>query len=355
MVSMVGKKFDKSAVRRILVRATNWVGDVVMTLPALEAIRETFPTSTISVLAKPWVVPLLENHPAVDNVIPYRKKEGRAVDLYELIRIVRLIRGQDFDLAILFQNAFEAGLLAYLGGVKFRLGYNTDGRGFLLNYRIKRSEAVLKAHQVEYYLFLLRAVGWEGETRDPSLHLAEKDLEKAKALLRSKGVKEGDFLIGLSPGAIFGEAKRWPPERFARIGDWAVERWKAKALIMGSQKEMHICKALERSMSHRALDLSGQTTLGEAAALVRQCQFFLSNDSGLMHIAAALGVPTMAVFGSTNPVTTGPRGLKTRIVRHQIECAPCLKPECPTDHRCMLSIEPEEVWEAMETFRRELE
>ena len=355
MVGMVGKKFEKSTIRRILVRATNWVGDVVMTLPALEAIRENFPSSSISVLAKPWVVPLLENHPAVDDVILFRKREGRTVDLGELIRVVRLIRKHEFDLAILFQNAFEAGLLAYLGGVKFRLGYNTDGRGLLLTHRVNRSEEVLKGHQVEYYLSLLRAVGWEASSRDPSLYLAEQDREKAWNLLRSKGLKEGDFLVGLSPGAIFGEAKRWPPERFAKIGDWAVERWKAKVLIMGSRREMHICKALERSMSHSAFDLSGQTSLGEAAALINQCQFFLTNDSGLMHIAAALGVPTVAIFGSTNSVATGPRGPNTRIVKHQTECAPCLKPECPTDHRCMLSIEPEEVWEEMKNFRGELE
>jgi heptosyltransferase-2 len=225
----------------------------------------------------------------------------------------------------------------------------------LLSHRVIRNKEVLKAHQVEYYLGLLRAFGWEAMRRDPHLYVAEEDVEKARDLLGFGDIKGGDFLLGLSPGAVFGEAKRWPPERFARIGDWAVERWGAKVVVMGAQKEKDICKSLDRSMINRPLNLCGRTTLGEAMGLISQCKFFLTNDSGLMHIAAALGVPTVAVFGSTDPVATGPRGQKTRIVRHETECAPCLKPTCPTDHHCMLSIGPEEVWEEMEDLRRMFE
>ena len=348
------KEIDKSKVRRIMVRATNWVGDAVMTLPALEAIRENFPHSSITVLGKPWMLPLLENHPAVDRVITLRKEGRYLADLVEVIRVIRYIRKQRFDLAVLFQNAFEAALLAYLGRAGFRLGYNTDGRGLLLSHRVIRNDEVLKVHQVEYYLSILRAMGWNAVSRDPSLYVDKKNLNGARRIMDSDGIKKGDFLVGLSPGAIFGDAKRWPSERFARIGDWVVERWGARVVVMGSKKEIDICRGLSNFMANRPVNLCGRTSLGEAMGVISRCRFFVTNDSGLMHMAAALSVPTVAVFGSTDPVATGPRGPKTRIVKHDIECAPCLKPTCPRDFRCMLSIEPEEVWDAMEALREDI-
>ena len=195
MLNVVGnKEIDKADIRCILVRATNWVGDVVMTLPALEALKENFPASSLTVLAKPWVMPLFENHPAVDNVIAYRKGEGAFTGFGEIIRVVRLVRKKKFDLAILFQNAFEAALLAYLGNVRFRVGYNTDRRGFLLTHKVIRTEAVLKVHQVDYYLSLLRSMGWKSAGRDPSVHVSREDLQKARMIIRSRGIKEDDFL-----------------------------------------------------------------------------------------------------------------------------------------------------------------
>lgn len=350
MLNVVGnKEIDKADIRHILIRATNWVGDVVMTMPALEALKENFPASSLTVLAKPWVMPLFENHPAVDNVIAYRKGEGALTGLGEIVRVVRLVRKKKFDLAILFQNAFEAALLAYLGNVRFRVGYDTDGRGFLLTHKVIRTEEVLKVHQVDYYLSLLRAMGWKSASRNPSLYVSREDLQKARMIIHSRGIEEDDFLVGLNAGAIFGSAKRWPPERFAAIGDRAVEKWNARVMVMGSRKERDICGALCDSMSHKSLNLCGQTSLGEAMGLISLCKFFVTNDSGLMHIAAGLGVPTVAIFGPTDAVATGPLGPRTRIVRHDdVECSPCLKPECPLDHRCMLDINPDEVWYEME-------
>jgi heptosyltransferase-2 len=344
----------KKDVRRILVRVTNWVGDAVMNIPALEAIKENFPASTITILAKPWVVPLFDNHPAVDHIFAFKKTGALGKDFREIIRVVRCIRRERFDLAILFQNAFEAALLARLGGVRFRLGYNTDARGFLLSHSVIRNDAVLNVHQVEYYLSILRAAGLEATSKEPALFTSREDRIKAMDLLRSTGFSDSDFLLGISPGAIFGGAKRWPSDRFARIGDWAVERWGAKVLVLGSRKERDICAGVSRLMTQGSMDLCGRTSLGETLALISRCRFFLTNDSGLMHVAAAFKVPTVAVFGPTDPVATGPLGMTSRIVRHDIACAPCMKPECPTDHRCMESIGPEEVWEGMKRLKEEL-
>ena len=355
MTKVAGKKnIDKSRINRILIRGTNWVGDAIMTLPALEAVRGNFPSSTLAVLARPWVIPLLENHPGVDHLLPLRKGRGYLTDLVEIIRMAGHIRRLRFDLAILFQNAFEAALLTFLGGIGLRIGYNTDGRRLLLSHAVIRNDEILRQHQVEYYLSILRAVGWEARSKDPDLFVGEKDEESIRSLLLSNGIGDNDFLLGLGPGAIFGPAKRWPYERFAVIGDWAVERWGAKVLVMGSEKEKEICEALRGSMKYAPRNLCGMTTLGEAMALVRRCDFFVTNDSGLMHMAAALNVPTVAVFGSTDPVATGPRNKNARIVKHDMDCSPCLKPYCPIDYGCMLAIEPDEVWNEMEMLREKV-
>jgi heptosyltransferase-2 len=344
-------RIDPSGMRRVLVRATNWVGDVVMTLPALEALRENCPEAAIHVLARPWVTGLLDGHPAVNRVIVLEQGQGPLGRLRSIRSAVSEIRGHEFDLAVLFQNAFEAALIAYLGRCRRRLGYDTDGRGFLLSHPVARTPEVRGTHQVEYYLHLLRSIGWKAESRDPRLVVNPDREARARRLLQSSGIGREDFLLGLGPGAIYGPAKRWPTERFAEVADWAVERWGAKVLVLGSSKESGICSDLTRAMRHEALNVCGGTPLGEAVALLSVCRLFVTNDSGLMHVGAALGVPTLAVFGSTDPTATGPRGPRSRVLRHEVTCGPCLKRECETDFRCMLSIQPEEVWEEMVRMR----
>jgi heptosyltransferase-2 len=356
MMKVSGKlPIDKSKVRRILIRATNWVGDVVMTMPALEAVRENFPYSTIHVLARPWVVPLFENHPAVDRVILLSKDKGYPRDVIEIFRVANKIRQHQFDLAILFQNAFEAALLACIGRVRLRVGYNTDGRRFLLTHAVIRNEDILKKHQVEYYLAILRAMDWVAPTREPRVFVSEKDRKSVYALLSAHGIKQEDLLVGLSPGAVYGPAKRWPVDRFVAIGDRAVDRWGVKVVVVGSDAESQLCKGLTGAMKRNALNFCGMTTLGEVMALIERCHFFVSNDSGLMHVAAALNVPTVAIFGSTDPLATGPRGKYARIVRHPIDCSPCLKPQCDIGYPCLLAIEPQEVWDEMEELKRRLD
>lgn len=346
------KPLEKININNILIRSTNWVGDAVMTLPALEAVRENFPSASITVIARPWVAPVFENHPAVNNILIYNRHDGLKKNIYEFFHLASIIRKNRYDLAVLFQNAFEAALLAYLGRVRCRLGFDSDGRRFLLTHGIKRSSEIFAVHQVEYYLSILKAVGLKTESRNPVLYLSKKDIAKAENLLQSQGISKTDFILGISPGAIFGSAKRWPFERFAKISDWASERWGAKVIVLGSKKEKDIGNKMAGMMKNKAADFCGTTSLGEAMGLIAGCSFFVTNDSGLMHVAAALGVPTLAIFGSTDHVATGPRGSKTRIIRHDIACSPCLKPECPTDFKCMLSIEPEEVWDEMEKFRQ---
>lgn len=342
---------DTSRIHRILVRFTNWVGDAVMALPALDALKENFPDSSISVVGRPWIIPLLENHPSVDRILPLEKRGRYPKDFFEVLRVAARIRRIGFDLAVLFQNAFEAALLVRLGGVGMRVGYNTDGRRFLLSHAIIRDKNLLAHHQVEYYLSILRALGWEAKDRDPRLYVAPGDQESARSLLSEYAIQPDNFLVGLSPGAAFGPAKRWPAERFAEIGDRAVETWRAKILILGSKGDWHIGQRVKEHMRRESLNLCGRTTLGEVMALINRCRLFLTNDSGLMHIASALNVPTVAIFGSTNPVTTGPRSPNAVVVGSRADCSPCLKPQCPSDFHCMLDIEADKVWHDMLTLK----
>ena len=350
-----GGPIDKREIQRILVRGTNWIGDVVMGLPALEAVRALFPGRTIAVLAKPWVAALYENHPGVDEVISYPKGQGYPGDLLKLIRTARLLRTKRFDLAILFQNAFEAALVAFLAGIRYRVGYNSDARGFLLSHSVIRDRDVFRLHQVEYYLSILRSMGWEAPTKDPVVFVRQRDEEDVERLLATHGVAAGDFILGLSPGATYGPAKRWPVERFAAIGNRAMERWRSKVILIGSEGEKDICRSLSRQLARPSVDLSGMTTLAQAMALIKRCGIFLCNDSGLMHVAAALNVPTLAIFGSTDATATGPRGRHATIAREAVECSPCLEPECPYGHfRCMLALDQEKVWNELENLRRKV-
>jgi heptosyltransferase II len=344
---------DKSKIRRILIRATNWVGDAVMSMPAFEAVSENFPESHITVLARPWVAPLYESHPAANEVIPYKRGYGYWEDSSEFLKVIRTLRALRFDMAVLFQNAFEAALIARLAGIKIRVGYNTDGRGFLLSHSVVRGKEVLKLHQVEYYLTFLRALGWEAPTRDPGLRASPESVTRTRSLLFSKGIEDHDLLVGLSPGAAYGPAKRWPVERFAAIGDRAIREWGAKVVVIGTEKEKELGETLISATAPGAVNFCGITGLGDALALIKRCRLFVSNDSGLMHVAAALKVPMVAIFGSTDPVATGPRGKNARVVKQDMECSPCLKPECPVGYRCLLAVQPDDVWREMEKLRAE--
>lgn len=325
-----------------------------MMIPSLVAVKRSFPHAQITVLATPWVIPLLENHPAVDRTMIMEKSAGLIVSFKELARIISWLRGERFDLAILFQNAFEAAFLAYMGRVRYTVGYDTDRRGFFLTHKVIRDRDILLVHQAEYFLGLMEAMGWAVEGGEPTLYLNDQDIKSTSSILSSMGIEDSLFVVGLNPGAVYGSAKRWSEHRFAILGDWVAKRWGARVLLFGSPSEREIAAEVSHHMHTNPVNLCGRTTLGQAMALIKRCNLFVTNDTGLMHVAAAFNVPIVAIFGSTDPVATGPMSRNARIVSHSIDCSPCLKEVCPSNHRCMLSIEPDEVWEEMEDLKREL-
>ena len=328
-------------------RATNWLGDAVMSLPALRGLRARFPGSHIAVLAKPWVADLYRRESFADEVIVYPAPRGLR-GLREKLNLTRDLRRKQFDAAILLQNAFEAALVVWLARIPTRIGYNRDHRGFLLTQPIDvPAKGEISLHQRFYYLELLRRAGIVEEIADDAVRLeASSAAEAGRARFHALGWPLG--VIGVSPGAAYGSAKRWLPERFAEsAARIATERGFAVA-IFGSRDERPLCESVRATLAGFAPDIpawnfAGETALAEFINLAAACDGFLTNDSGAMHIASALGVPTVAVFGATDDIATGPAGLLSRAVREPVECSPCLLRECPIDHRCMTRVATERV------------
>ena len=325
------------AVKRILVRGTNWIGDAVLTTPALAALRAGFPQARIALLAKPAVADLLQCHPAIDDIVLYRDPGPHAGLGGKLSLAIQLNRGR-YDLAILFQNAFEAAAVTALAGISNRYGYATDGRSFLLTHRVPLTPKIRRKHQVEYYLELLRPMGIPVEPSAPTLWTTPGEDAAAVAHLQAFGVKPDQVVIGMNPGSVYGSAKRWLPERFAQVADRLAAEHEACVLIFGGKGEEELGTAIAGMMTAPTIVFSGWTTVRQLMALVKRCRLFITNDTGPMHIAAAFGVPLVAIFGPTNPVTTSPYGRGHELVRHPVECSPCLLRECPIDHRCMQGI-----------------
>lgn len=329
----------------ILVRATNWVGDLVMSTPALAAIKKSCPDSRISVLVRPPLEGLLKGNPSVDEIILYDKK------LYKgpigLAGLARELRRRRFDRAILLQNAFEAALIAFMAKIPVRMGYSTDGRGMLLTHGVKVARETREKHQVYYYLDMLEALGLKSAGEKPRLYPDRSERRDALNLLKEHGIGRGDLVVGINPGAQYGVAKKWYPERYGALADRLIKDFGARILIFGGPGDVAVAGTVEASMKGAPVNLAGKTSLGGLMALAGMCGLFVTNDTGAMHVAAALGVPTLAVFGSTDPIATGPFGKGCRIVRNPVYCSPCLKRTCPLKHyRCLESVSVDKVYEA---------
>ncbi len=330
------KKLDSKQIKKIMVRSTNWVGDAVMTTPAMGTIREAFPDAEIVVVANPLVSELFTSHPYCDRVIVFDKK-GPHKGFAGLWKFACELRQEKFDLAILLQNAIEAALMATLAGIPRRAGYRTDARRLLLSHGVPVGPIEKKMHHTDYYQNMLECLGLKGG--DGNLHLActEDELDWAREKLGA-----GDW-VAINPGAAYGSAKRWFPERFAETADGLVSEYGVNIVLTGGPGEKEIGQDIAAAMSAKPLNLIGQTSVRQLMAVLASVRLLVSNDSGPMHVGAAFGVPIVAVFGPTDHTTTSPKADICRIIRKATDCAPCLLRQCPTDHRCMKAITADDV------------
>jgi heptosyltransferase-2 len=342
---------------KILVRAPNWVGDAVMAIPALEAIRQSQANGEISILARPAVADLLSGQPFADRILEYDYR-GRHRGWTGREKLIRELRNEKFDLAVLLQNAFEAAWLAWRAGIPERIGYARDGRGPLLTKAIALPKEGIGAgkfprHQSQYYLELLRRAGWiesRGEIASISaiqLTVPEKAHAAAELRLCEAGARAGSWRCAIAPGASYGAAKCWPAERFALLADRLISECDADVIFFGTGGEKEIAARILSAMKSRAISLVGGTSMRDLAALFSACSVFIGNDSGAMHVAAAAGLPAIGIFGSTDPEATAPVTQQFTLIQEKVSCSPCFLRRCPVDHRCMTRISVDSVFSAV--------
>jgi lipopolysaccharide heptosyltransferase II len=332
-----------------MVRATNWVGDAILSLPALEALRARFSDTDIVVVAKPWVADLYSNHPGMFRLIVY-DPEGEHRGRAGFAKLVQSLRQERFEAAILFQHAFHAAWMAWRAGIPVRIGYRTDARGALLTEPIALPARGHAGHQSSEYLELLFRAGLlherPGAVQEAAIAVTKTERRWAGEEIKVLGLDGPRYFVGLNPGASFGPAKRWPAERFAVLGDRLVGALGADVLVFGTEAERPLAETVARLMQHTPVVLAGNTTLREWMALTARCRVVVTNDSGPMHVAAALGVPVVAVFGSTDERATGPLSRWARVVKRPVACSPCGLRQCPIDLRCLMEVSVDQVHRA---------
>ncbi|MFZ0637949.1 MAG: lipopolysaccharide heptosyltransferase II [Candidatus Acidiferrales bacterium] len=318
---------------KILVRATNWVGDAIMAIPALEAIRAREPKAEITILARRWVSALYRNQGLADHLLVLEDLKDPASSL----------RAAKFDTAILFQNAFHAAWLVWRAGVPERIGYARDARSALLTRPIELPAAgQIPPHESYYYAELLRRAGWLEKlpaVHEIRLRVDSHARERAQSHFLEAGVRPGVRRIAIAPGAAYGSAKCWPAERFSALADRLIAGFDADVILFGAPSECDIAARIAAGMRYRPVNLAGLTSIDELPAHFAACHLFIGNDSGAMHVAAAVDVPVVAIFGSTDPEGTAPMTSRRTLVRQAPSCSPCFLRQCPVDHRCMTRIE----------------
>ncbi len=320
---------------KILIRIPNWIGDAVMSLPFIETIKKNFENSEISLIGRKPAIEIFENYPGLKSLISI---EGKSV--FKEVKAYIKLRKEKFDKAYILPNSFQSALSMSFTRAKSIIGYLNEGRGVFLTKRIKPAPKT-KIHFSNYYLELLRSDGLkEYKIENISLHLSKKEREWSQKFLKDKG---REINIGISPGAAYGDSKKWFAKRFKEVGKYFEKNFNAKVFLFGSRGDVNDCKNVETGAFE---NLCGKTTIREAMALIKEMKLFFSNDSGLMHLANALGVPVVGIFGPTIPSHTYPYNKNYKIVFHKVECSPCKYRNCPLEKKiCMEAVSVEEVIE----------
>lgn len=345
---------ERPAPRSILIQAPNWVGDIVMATASFADVRRTFPEAKISILLRPGRAGVLSGSPDADRFL--EDPTGRRP--LEIPRLAKELRGEGFDLAILFTNSFRTALLARLAGIPRRVGYRSSLRGPLLTDPVdlgRRWRKRIPEPMPAFYARLCEAAGVPPGDGRPRLHVTPECEERAAELRRALRISEGERLVGLNPGASFGASKLWPPDRFARVADEISRRWGLRTLLLVGPGEESIAREILAASETRPIyDPAHPIPLDVLKPVVRDLALLLTTDTGTRHYAVAFGVPAVVVMGPTDPRWTAYGLERTEVVRRDVPCAPCHLKTCPIDHRCMRGISVEDVLRGIETLDRRL-
>lgn len=331
---------------KIVVRTPNWLGDTLMALPAIEALRRHDPEVDIRIAAPPWIREIFSGPEAGFRMFPETADEREK----DPLRPTAAVRAARFDAGLLLTNSFGSALTLARAGIRERWGYDRDGRGLLLTRRVRyrrRDEAV---HMVRYYLDLMDGLGIPAIPPEIRLTVTPEEAARGRALLASAGLDPGRPLIVLHPGAAYGPAKRWPAERFAALAGILQDRRGVEIAVTGTDQDRALAAEIRPGLRRPAADLTGRTSLRELLAVAAAAAVFVTNDSGPMHMANAIRTPVVALFGPTDPAVTAPFHEPRVVLKTEAVCWPCLYRQCPYDHRCLTGISAEEAAAAVEGF-----
>jgi heptosyltransferase II len=333
----------------VLIRIPNWVGDAVMSTAAITAIKSCRPDLKLYALAKPRVVDVIKNNPDFSGIIVYNpgRLPRRILDFF---KIVNIIRSQSFDAYVLLHKNFESALIGYSARIPIRIGWKNKNIDRFLSHKLKMTQTIRNSHQVHQYLSIADYVAGKRSTDViPVLHLTEKDKTIAENWLNN--LPKTGPVIPIGASAAYGSAKCWPPERFAEFVDLAVERWNAKIVFSGGEKDEPVHELIQSLTQHRTYSMVGKHSLTVQAAVIEKAGICIANDSGLTHVSAALkDVRTVVIFGPTIPAATQPFGNSHIVLHKKVGCWPCKHRQCPSNHDCMTAISAEDVLDAVETI-----
>jgi heptosyltransferase-2 len=332
---------------KILVRGTNWIGDAVMTIPAVRKLRRLFPDAGLTLQTRAWAKGILDQTGLFDEIIT-------PVGFFDQ---VKQLRERRFDLAIVLTNSFSSALTVRLAGVGRSFGYACERRSLLLSNPIAMPEWKDTRHEVYYYLNLIDAVenkyfgrNTETDELEPTLLIPAGKREEASFSLREHGAFLHSKTVALAPGSTNSRAKRWIPHRFAQLNDRLQTELNCNVVLLGSKDDQQISQMVASLSRRQPIDLTGHTDIATAAAILGEIDLLISNDMGLAHLAPAVGTQTLVIFGPTNQLTTRPFSESASVISANVECSPCMLRDCPIDHRCMTRISVEEVFERARTI-----
>jgi len=354
---------------RILVRCVNWLGDAVMSTPALLRLREAYPKAHITLLSPAKLADLWQEQPYSNAVMKFAPDEG-------VMAVAKRLRAENFDLGIAFPNSIRSGLELRLAGIRRRVGYSSGFRNLLLNKVVpRRADAVQmhkktdseikrdadsirkfdppkRAHHIYDYLRIVAAAGASPEPLPPTIVVIDPEVTAARAKFN---ISNNEMLFGLNPGAEYGMAKRWLKERFAAVAAKLQMKHQCRWMIFGGAADREICDWITEQIAmfapdKKPINVAGQTSLRQLAALLKTCRLVLTNDTGPMHLANAVGTPIVVPFGSTSAELTGPIFGPAKIVPTTVGCSPCFRRECPIDFRCMKNIDVGAVVDAADSL-----
>lgn len=335
--------------QRILISRTDRIGDVLLSTPVIKALREKFPQAYIAMLVAPYARDIVEGNPYLDEVIIY-DKDGKHKSWRRTIKFAGRLKKKKFDFAVILHPSNRLHLITFLAGIPLRLGYNRK-LGFLVNLRKVHTKQEGRKHEAEYNLDLLSELGISGNPRDLFMPIRQESENYVEELFRKEGISQADKILAINPGASC-PSKIWPLENFARVAEKLASFHNFKILILGGPKEIHLADKVTREIKGKAINLAGKTSVSQLASIFKRCSLFISNDSGPVHIASAIGVPVVSIFGRNqpglNPRRWGPLGKRDKYLHKDVGCIQCLAHNCQKEFACLKAITVEDVLKAAE-------